>query len=84
MLEYCDDFTRGGIGSRVLRMSIQEILDKSGGNITHPIYSAYYAFDQLHDSPLSFHRRTNVEETSYAEVAQSCARLSVDFEKWAR
>lgn len=84
MLEYCRDFTRGGIGRRVLRMSLQEILEQSGGNAVHPIYSAYYAFDQLTDSPLAFRRQSRVEDTSYAEIAQSCARLSYDFEVWAR
>lgn len=84
MMEYCDDFTRGGIGRSVLRMSIQEILDRSGRNITHPIYSAYYAFDQLRESPLAFKRRSNVADTDYAEVARSCAQLSADFEKWVK
>ncbi|WP_423454312.1 hypothetical protein [Ottowia sp. VDI28] len=84
MMEYCDDFTRGGVGRTMLRLSLHEILQSSAGNHLHPIYSAYYAFEQLRDSPLAFKRRPNVEDTDYNEIAKSCAHLSADFEKWVR
>ena len=84
MMERCDEFTSNGVGRQVLRMSIQEIIQKSGNNPIHPIYTAYYAFLQLHDSPLVFHRRSNVEDTNYAEIVSSCRQLNIDFERWAK
>lgn len=84
MMERCSEFTNGAYGRQVLRMSLQEIIQRSGNNPGHPIYSAYYAFTELHDSPLAFDRKARVEETSYEQIAQSCSKLSADFEKWAR
>ncbi len=84
MLEHCADFTQNGVGRQVLRMSLAEIQDRSRGNITHPIFAAHYAFDQLRDSPLAFDRSTRVEDTSYEQISRSCARLSSDFERWAK
>ena len=84
MMEHCDEFTRGGVGRQVLRLSIHEINQRSGGNFLHPIFSAYSAFTQLHDSPLAFDRKSRVEETSYEQIARSCRQLNADFENWAR
>ena len=82
MMEYCDDFTRGGIGRSVLRMSLHEIETRSAGNITHPIFSAHYAFEQLRGSPLIFDRKASVDETSYEQIARSCRQLNIDFNRW--
>lgn len=84
MMERCDEFTRAAIGKQVLRMSIQEIIQRSGGNHVHPLYTAYYAFTELHDSPLAFDRKSNVEQTSYEQIARSCSQLEADFDRWAR
>lgn len=84
MMEECDNFTRGGIGRSVLKMSLNEIIEKSGRNITHPIYAAYYSFEELRDSPLKFKRTRNVEDIDYNEISQACRQLSIDFEKWVR
>lgn len=84
MMERCGEFMQGGVGRQVLRMSIQQINQISRGNITHPIYSAYYAFTELYDSPLAFDRKSNVEDTSYEQIARSCRQLNVDFENWVR
>jgi hypothetical protein len=40
----CDDFTRNDLGRIALRLSSQEILDRSGGKIT-PLVKAWHAFD---------------------------------------
>ncbi len=84
MMERCGEFTNGAYGRQVLRMSIQEIIRRSGGNPGHPLYSAYYAFTELYDSPLVFQRKSRVEDTNYEQIAQSCRRLSSDFEAWTR
>ncbi len=84
MMERCDEFTRSGTGRQVLRMSIQEILQRSGGNPSHPIYTAYYAFTELHESPLAFKRQSLVENTSYEQIARSCRQLNLDFENWVK
>ena len=84
MMEHCDEFTRGGVGRQVLRLSIHEINQRSGGNFLHPIFAAYSAFTQLHDSPLAFDRKSRVEETSYEQISRSCRQLNVDFENWVR
>ncbi len=85
--DYCDDFTRNDIGRATLHMSIQRILEISGKNINHPVYSAYYAFDKLYDSPLKFDRKSNVEDTNYLQIKQSCMQLNRDFyndSKWTK
>ena len=84
MMERCDEFTANGVGRQVLRLSIQEIIQRSGGNPGHPIYSAYHAFTELHDSPLAFDRKSRVEETNYEQIARSCRQLNIDFENWAK
>lgn len=84
MMERCNEFTQGGIGRQVLRMSVQQILERSQQNITHPIYSAYYAFTELYDSPLVFERKSNAADTNYDQIARSCRQLNIDFEKWVR
>ncbi|WP_146033756.1 hypothetical protein [Alicycliphilus denitrificans] len=82
MLDRCGEFTAGGVGRRVLRMSIQQIQQASGGNILHPVFSAYHAFTELYDSPLLFDRQSNVESTNYEQIASACAKLSRDYETW--
>lgn len=84
MMDRCSEFTNGPYGRQVLRMSVHEILQRSGNNHGHPVYSAYYAFTELYDSPLVFDRKSRVEDTNYEQIAQSCRRLSADFEAWAR
>ncbi len=84
MMERCDEFTSNGYGRQVLRMSIQEIIQRSGGNPSHPLYSAYYAFNMLHESPLAFDRKSSVEDTNYDQIARSCRQLNIDFERWAK
>ncbi len=84
MMERCGEFTQGGIGRQVLRMSVQQIIDRSQKNITHPIYSAYYAFTELYDSPLKFDRKSNAADTNYDQIVSACWQLNIDFEKWAR
>jgi hypothetical protein len=84
MMERCGEFTQGGIGRQVLRMSVQQIIQVSQGNPGHPIYSAYYAFTELYDSPLAFDRKSNAADTNYDQIAQSCRKLNIDFENWVR
>ena len=87
MGEYCDDFTRNDIGRRMLKMSIAEIMALTGKNVNHPVFSAFYAFDKLRDTPLKFTRKANVEDTDYNEVKRSCLQLGQDFNndsKWSK
>lgn len=87
MGEYCDDFIRNDIGRRVLKMSLKEINDVAGKNINHPVFSAFYAFDKLRDTPLKFTKKANVEDTDYNEVKRSCMQLEQDFnnaKKWSK
>ena len=82
MMERCQEFTNGNLGRIAIKSSIQEILQRSGGNITNPLYSAYYAFTELYDSPLKFNRKSKVEETSYEQIQNSCYQLNIDFERY--
>ena len=50
----------------------------------HPLYSAYYAFTKLHESPLAFDRKSRVEDTDFNQIVRSCQALNQDFERWAR
>lgn len=84
MMDRCTEFTNSGYGKQVLQMSIQDIIQHSGGNPGHPLYSAYYAFTELYDSPLAFERKSRVENTNYEQIAKSCRQLSVDFENWIK
>ncbi len=87
MSEYCGDFTRNDIGQRVLKMSIKEINVSAGANINHPVFSAFYAFDKLRDTPLKFTRRPNVEDMDYYEIKRACLQLNQDFNndsKWSK
>lgn len=84
MMERCDEFTNGPYGRQVLKMSIHEINNRSGNNHMHPIFTAYYAFTELYESPLAFDRMPRVEDTNYNQIVQSCRRLSLDFEQWAK
>lgn len=68
VIDRCQEFTNGNWGRIALKSSIQEIIQKSGGNINHPLYSAYYAFTELYDSPLKFERKSNVQDTSYEQI----------------
>ena len=87
MSEYCGDFTRNDIGQRVLKMSIKEINVSAGTNINHPVFSAFYAFDKLRDTPLKFTRRPNVEDMDYYEIKRACLPLNQGFNndsKWSK
>ena len=81
MMDLCNDFTRGDIGSRMLKISMKEIMDASRGSPTHALTVAEYAFDQLRDSPLAFDRKSNTEDTSYFEIKKSCSQLVRDFNR---
>lgn len=84
MMERCDEFTQNGIGRTVLKLTLQQINQRSGNDSNHPLFSAYYAFTRLHESPLIFDRKSRVEETSYDQIANSCRVLNQDFDKWAQ
>ncbi|MFD2297740.1 hypothetical protein QRO11_15470 [Paracidovorax citrulli] len=84
MMERCSEFTAGGVGRQVLKLSIHEIIQRSGKNPGHPLYSAYYAFNELYDSPLRFDRKADVGQTSYEQIARSCQQLERDFDRWAQ
>lgn len=84
MMEHCDEFMKGGVGRRVLRMSMQEIVQQSGNDHMHPLFSAYYAFNELHDSPLKFDRKASGKNIDYAQVVHACQQLNIDFESWSR
>ena len=80
MIDRCQEFTNGNWGRIAIKSSIQEIIQKSGENITHPLYSAYYAFTELFDSPLKFERKSNVVETNYEKIKKSCRQSNIDFD----
>lgn len=82
LTEQCREFTRGGIGKRVLRMSLHEINQVSQGNPMHPVFAAHYAFTVLRDSPLEFDRKSNVEDISYEQITRSCQQLNADLNRW--
>lgn len=83
MLERCDEFITDDIGTRVVRMSQKQMLDQSKGKMT-PIALAWYAYDELHDSPLQFDRTLPMERR-YQPVKRACLQLLRDFNddsKW--
>lgn len=79
MLEFCNDFTRGNVGARVLKLSVSEILKIGNGNVNHPVSQASYAFDRLYDGPLEFDRSERDSSTKYLSIRRSCGRLHQDF-----
>ncbi|MCK9381947.1 MAG: hypothetical protein M0P95_12915 [Sulfuritalea sp.] len=86
ILDRCAEFTRGDVGRIALRLSYKEINDRSGNSIT-PLVKAWYAFDDIYDSPLRFDRKANAEETRYLEIKRSCQQLERDFNddsKWTK
>jgi hypothetical protein len=44
-----------------------------------PIIEAWYAFNDIYDSPLKFERKSNLEETNYMEIKRACSALERDF-----
>ena len=86
LLDLCTDFTYNDLGRLALRLSSKEINDRSNGKIT-PLAKAWFAFGELHGSPLSFERKAKAEETSYPEIKRSCQQLDRDFNddnKWSK
>lgn len=83
ILTGCADFTNNDLGRRALRMSAKEINDHGGGRLT-PLVMAWYAFGDLHDSPLAFERKRNTEDTNYFEIKRSCEQLQRDFNSDSR
>lgn len=84
ILDQCGDFTYNDLGRVALQLSYKEIIERSAGKAT-PLVSAWYAFDDLYDSPLSFERKQKAEETNYIEIKRSCQQLDRDFNtdsKW--
>jgi hypothetical protein len=84
MLESCDDFTRNDVGRQVLRMSQQQILDRSNGKAVSPYSLAMYAGDKLYDSPLKYQRMSRMEDTDYNSIKRACNQLQRDFDQWAK
>jgi hypothetical protein len=78
LLDTCSDFTNEDIGKRALRMSADEMLKVTGGNVT-PLSRAYFAYDELHDSPLKFNRSIPAERR-YEGVKTACSALQRDFD----
>ena len=78
ILDRCLDFTRDDLGRMTLRLSHMELVERSGNRIT-PLVKAWYAFDDLYDSPLAFERKSKAEETNYFEIKRSCQQLDRDF-----
>ena len=70
ILDSCADFTTDDLGRIALTLSRKKIIDDSGGKIT-PLVRAWYAFGDLHDSPLAFERKAKAEDTNYAEIKRS-------------
>jgi hypothetical protein len=86
ILDLCNDFTYNDLGRVALRLSHKEINERSGGKIT-PLVKAWHAFGDLYDSPLSFERKQNAEETNYVEIKRNCQQLNRDFNdnnKWTK
>ena len=86
ILDSCDEFTRNDIGRLALRLSSAEIHEKAAGRIT-PLVRAWYAFDDIYDSPLKFDRKAKAEDTKYWQIKQSCQQLTRDFNddtKWTK
>lgn len=86
ILDRCGDFTYNDLGRVALRLSQKEINERSGGRLT-PLVKAWYAFNDLYDSPLAFERKRKAEETNYYEIKRSCQQLDRDFNddtKWTR
>jgi len=86
MLDRCEQFTYQDIGLAVLRMTGQQIIDRSGGRLT-PLTAAWLAYDDLYDGPLLFDRDLRPEPAKYPEIKRSCAQLERDFAnkaKWTK
>lgn len=77
ILDECSDFTRGNIGARALRMSFAEIERVSGGNLSHPLIRASFAYDYLHDSSLRFDRSSPIEQR-YLPLRRACGEAYRD------
>lgn len=85
ILDRCEDFTANNIGQVALRLSHAELIERSGDRVT-PLVMAWYAYDDLHDSPLAFERKQKAED-NYVEIKRACAQLQRDFyddSKWTR
>lgn len=86
ILERCTDFTYQDLGLATLRMTGQQILDRSGGRIT-PLTTAWNAYEHLYDGPLLFDRELRPAAAQYYEIKRSCAQLERDFynnAKWTK
>lgn len=86
ILDRCAEFVENDIGQLALRLSHQEMLDRTKGKLT-PLALAWFAFNDLVKSPLKFERKTKAEETNYTEIKRACAQLDRDFEddsKWVK
>lgn len=77
MVQNCRDFTRRNVGARIVRMSVKELLDASGGRPMHPLSLARFAYDALHDSPINFDRRLPMEQR-YGPVKRACGQVFRD------
>jgi len=75
----CDDFIRNDIGVLALKLSHQEIHNRTNGKPMHPLNVAVWAFEQLRNSPLRFERKSDMEETNYYTVKKACFELNRDF-----
>lgn len=74
MVDYCRDFTRNNIGRHVLHMSLQQIHEVSGGEISHPLLKASIAYQMLQDSSLNYDRSVPIEER-YFHLRRACAQV---------
>jgi hypothetical protein len=80
------EFTANDVGRIVLRLSAKEVLDRSGGKVTPPT-RAWFALEDLYDSPLQFERKRKAEDTNYVEIKRACLELDRDFNddsKWTK
>lgn len=80
MIDLCDDFVTNGTGRIVLHISLGELMQRSGGNPSHPLSRAHYASEKLHSSPLVFNRTESRPQVKFNEMRQSCHQLQRDFD----
>ena len=81
---WCEKFTYNDLGRVALRLTRDEILDRSGGRLT-PLVMAMGAFSYLDESPIAFDRQERARDGKYEQIKRSCSQLDRDLNdkrKW--
>lgn len=85
LVYYCDIFTRNGVGRMALRLSYDEVAQRTDSDLNHPLMMAFLTYEDLYKSPLVFYRADSAKDVDYMEIVRSCNQLKRDFHsdrKW--